>query len=89
MGRVGGEEFVLLLPDTPHTNAYHVAERMRVHLYETPIELENGTTLNVTASFGVASMNEDDSDFNAVLERADEAMYHAKHDGRNQVKSAA
>jgi diguanylate cyclase (GGDEF)-like protein/PAS domain S-box-containing protein len=89
MGRIGGEEFVLLLPDTPHTNAYHVAERMRVHLYETPIELENGTTLNVTASFGVASMNEDDSDFNAVLERADEAMYHAKHDGRNQVKSAA
>jgi len=89
MGRVGGEEFVLLLPDTPHTNAYHVAERMRVHLYETPIELENGTTLNITASFGVASMNEDDSDFNAVLERADEAMYHAKHDGRNQVKSAA
>jgi len=89
MGRIGGEEFVLLLPDTPHTNAYHVAERMRVHLYETPIELENGTTLNITASFGVASMNEDDSDFNAVLERADEAMYHAKHDGRNQVKSAA
>ena len=32
MGRVGGEEFVLLLPDTPHTNAYHVAERMRTHL---------------------------------------------------------
>jgi diguanylate cyclase (GGDEF)-like protein/PAS domain S-box-containing protein len=89
MGRIGGEEFVLLLPDTPHTNAYHVAERMRVHLYETPIELENGTTLNITASFGVASTNEDDSDFNAVLERADEAMYHAKHDGRNQVKSAA
>jgi diguanylate cyclase (GGDEF)-like protein/PAS domain S-box-containing protein len=89
MGRVGGEEFVLLLPDTPPTNAYYVAERMRTHLCETSIELENGTRLNITASFGVASMNEDDSDFDALLERADEAMYHAKHDGRNQVKSAA
>jgi diguanylate cyclase (GGDEF)-like protein/PAS domain S-box-containing protein len=89
MGRVGGEEFVLLLPDTPPTNAYYVAERMRTHLCETSIELENGTTLNITASFGVAPMNEDDSDFDALLERADEAMYHAKHDGRNQVKSAA
>ena len=89
MGRVGGEEFVLLLPDTPHTNAYHVAERMRAHLHETPIELDDGTTLNITASFGVAPMNEDDSDFDALLERADEAMYHAKHEGRNQVKSAA
>jgi diguanylate cyclase (GGDEF)-like protein/PAS domain S-box-containing protein len=89
IGRVGGEEFVLLLPDTRQTNAYHVAERMRTQLYETPIELETGTKLNITASFGVAHMNEDDSDFNAILERADKAMYHAKHDGRNQVKSAA
>ena len=89
MGRVGGEEFVLLLPDTPPTNAYHVAERMRAHLHETPIELDDGTTLNITASFGVAPMNENDSDFDALLERADEAMYHAKHEGRNQVKSAA
>lgn len=89
MGRVGGEEFVLLLPDTSHTSAYHVAERMRAHLSETPIELENGTILNITASFGVASMNGDDSDFNMVLERADKAMYYAKHGGRNQVKSAA
>lgn len=89
MGRVGGEEFVLLLPDTPHTNAYHVAERMRLHLYETPILLENGTSLNITASFGVAPLNDADNDFNAVLERADEAMYLAKHGGRNLVKSAA
>ncbi len=89
MGRVGGEEFVLLLPDTPHSNACHVAERMRIHLCETPIKLENGTSLTITASFGVAPMNEADSDFNVVLERADEAMYLAKHGGRNLVKSAA
>ena len=89
MGRVGGEEFVLLLPDTPHTNAFHVAERMRAHLYETPIELENDAHLKITASFGVASLREADNDFDTVLERADEAMYLAKHGGRNQVKSAA
>ena len=89
MGRVGGEEFVLLLPDTPRSNAYHVAERMRIHLCETPIKLENGASLTITASFGVAPMNEADSDFNVVLERADDAMYLAKHGGRNLVKSAA
>ncbi len=89
MGRVGGEEFVLLLPDTTHSSAYHVAERMRTHLCETPIVLENGVSLSITASFGVASMKEHDRDFNAMLELADEAMYHAKHEGRNQVKSAA
>lgn len=89
MGRVGGEEFVLLLPDTEHNSACHVAERMRTQLYETPIVVENDIRLNITASFGVAPMTGDDSDFNTVLERADEAMYHAKHDGRNQVKSAA
>ena len=89
MGRVGGEEFVLLLPDTSQTSAYHVAERMRAHLSETSIELGNGAILNITASFGVAAMGVNDPDFNAVLERADEAMYQAKHGGRNQVKSAA
>lgn len=87
-GRIGGEEFVLLLPDTPHANAIYVAERMREQLMLSPIQLDN-LTLNITASFGVASMRDDDADFNTVLERADQAMYEAKHGGRNQVKSAA
>jgi len=89
MGRIGGEEFALLLPDTPKDNALYVAERMREQLNETSIALDNGITLNITASFGVAAMNDDDADFNAVLHRADVAMYDAKHGGRNQVKSAA
>lgn len=87
-GRIGGEEFVLLLPDTPHANAIYVAERMREQLMLTPIQLEN-EMINITASFGVASMREDDTEFNSILERADLAMYEAKHGGRNQVKSAA
>lgn len=89
LGRVGGEEFALLLPDTPQDKAIYVAERMREQLNITTIVLDNDITLNITASFGVAAMNDDDVDFNAILHRADVAMYNAKHGGRNQVKSAA
>ena len=89
LGRIGGEEFALLLPDTPQDSAFHVAERMREQLSKTSIALDNGITLEITASFGVASVNEEGADFNAMLHRADAAMYNAKHGGRNQVKSAA
>ena len=89
LGRIGGEEFVLLLPDTAQDSAYHVAERMREQLSTTSIVLDNGITLGITASFGVAAMNKEDADFNAILQRADTAMYDAKHGGRNQVKTAA
>jgi diguanylate cyclase (GGDEF)-like protein/PAS domain S-box-containing protein len=88
LGRIGGEEFVLLLPDTRQANAIYVAERMREQLAKTPIEVD-GVVLTTTASFGVASLSDADINFNSILERADEAMYHAKHDGRNKVKSAA
>jgi diguanylate cyclase (GGDEF)-like protein/PAS domain S-box-containing protein len=89
LGRIGGEEFALLLPDTPKDNTLYVAERMREELSKTAITLDNGITLTITASFGVAAMIDEDADFNAVLHRADVAMYDAKHGGRNQVKSAA
>ena len=62
---------------------------MREQLSKTPILLDKGITLHITASFGVTAINKDDADFNAVLQRADIAMYEAKHDGRNKVKSAA
>jgi len=88
LGRVGGEEFVLLLPDTPPDNAKHVAERMRQRLAQTPIQIEN-LDLNITASFGVASITPDDGSLEEILARSDAAMYDAKHNGRNQVKTAA
>jgi diguanylate cyclase (GGDEF)-like protein/PAS domain S-box-containing protein len=88
LGRVGGEEFVLLLPDTPQANAIYVAERMREQLEHAPIDIAD-LQINITASFGVATMRDDDDDFTTLLERADVAMYDAKHGGRNQVKSAA
>ena len=88
LGRIGGEEFVLLLPDTPQANAIFVAERMREQLAKTPIAVDS-VVLTTTASFGVASVIDADINFNSLLERADEAMYLAKNDGRNKVKSAA
>ena len=89
LGRIGGEEFVLLLPDTTQASAVLVAERMREELCNTTVYLDKQNTLNITASFGVASMKKDDPDFKDMLHRADVAMYNAKHDGRNQVTSAA
>jgi diguanylate cyclase (GGDEF)-like protein/PAS domain S-box-containing protein len=87
LGRVGGEEFVLLLPDTPKANAIFVAERMREQLAKSPISLAS-LTLSITASFGVACISEQDADFNDILRRADAAMYQAKQNGRNQVQAA-
>lgn len=88
IGRIGGEEFVLLLPGAPQASAEQVAERMRARLAGTQIKL-NKTEFNVTASFGVATLSDEDNTLQEMLDRADEAMYHAKHGGRNQVQTAA
>jgi len=88
LGRIGGEEFVLLLPDTPRANAMYVAERIRERMARTPITIDR-TNLLVTASIGVAERSKSDNDFSNLLDRADLAMYDAKQDGRNKVKAAA
>ncbi len=88
LARIGGEEFVLLLPDTPMTNAEYVAERMRLGLEVTPIKYQD-LELTITASFGVAAISPQDETLDQMLARADQAMYEAKNKGRNQVKTAA
>jgi len=88
IGRIGGEEFVLLLPGAPQASAEQVAERMRARLAGTQINLHE-KAFTVTASFGVATLSDDDNTLQEILDRADEAMYHAKHGGRNQVQTAA
>jgi diguanylate cyclase (GGDEF)-like protein/PAS domain S-box-containing protein len=88
LGRVGGEEFALLLPDTPLKAAYNLAERLRERINKYPY-LAGEMLIEVTASLGVAELQHDDSDFKALLQRADEALYQAKHAGRNRVKMAA
>jgi len=88
MGRVGGEEFALLLPDTPMKSAFNLAERLRQRINKYPY-LAGDMLIDITASLGVAELQSDDSEFRMLLQRADEALYKAKHAGRNQVKIAA
>lgn len=77
--RWGGEEFLLILPDTPPDGAMLVAERLRA-----AVAALSDLPLTVTVSIGVASCAQDDTHFEVVA-RADEALYQAKDDGRNQV----
>jgi len=84
-GRLGGEEFCVLLPDTGIAGAALVAERMRALVHETPLRwLEQDWPLS--ASFGIAEAEPGDANGAAVLARADAALYRAKKQGRNVVQ---
>ncbi|WP_229487359.1 GGDEF domain-containing protein [Pseudoduganella lutea] len=89
--RFGGEEFLLVLPETDLAGAMHLAERMRAALSAAVTEIAPGKTVGVTASFGVTSVNFASvvARFpqEAVIELADQLLYAAKHDGRNTVKA--
>ena len=86
--RYGGEEFLILLPDTPSQGALRVAETLRREIEGTSIPW-NDETLRVTASFGITAITPGEMDPLAAIARADEALYRAKQDGRNCVRSAA
>lgn len=88
--RYGGEEFVVVMPDTDSEDAAKVAERIRAetakNLFEMP---SSGLSTPVTISVGVASVNYDGDTVLDVMKRADLALYQAKTNGRNQVVAAA
>ncbi|MCC2617124.1 sensor domain-containing diguanylate cyclase [Aestuariibacter halophilus] len=84
IGRWGGEEFVILLPDTTPEQAYEVAQKLRLRLANMTAST-GSLALQITASFGV-SYTEGDRPLVEVLARADDALYQAKRDGRNQVR---
>ncbi len=86
IGRLGGEEFAVLLPRTSLPDAHLVAERMRLAIMALQIKTERAM-LSVTASFGVTLIEPDDS-LVSVVKRADEAMLAAKNAGRNCVREA-
>lgn len=88
LGRVGGEEFALLLPDTPLKSALHLAERIRERITKYPY-LAGEMLVEVTASLGVTELQKSDRDIKTLLKRADEALYEAKASGRNRVNMAA
>lgn len=83
--RWGGEELLILLPDTPMEGAREVAEKLRQTMAP-PIDA-NGQPVNQTISLGVASFQKEDT-ANTVIGRADEALYRAKSKGRNRVEVA-
>jgi len=87
--RFGGEEFVIVLPETPLRVATQVAEKVRRELESLPFTLASGEH-RVTASFGVASLvlgSDENSD--VILGRADQALYRSKQEGRNRITVAS
>lgn len=87
-GRVGGEEFAILLSDTDIDGAKTFAERLREKIARSPLE-HAGQRINVTVSIGITTMTPLDSNPGDVLHRADAALYDAKERGRNRVEIAA
>jgi len=89
-GRYGGEEFCLLLPDTTLPSTPTVAERIRHRLETTPMEVAGHASVIVTASIGIAGIDVGTSDAvlspAALIDRADRALYQAKHLGRNRIE---
>jgi len=81
--RLGGEEFCLLLPETPFESARVLAERLRTDIEALPLEAD-GQAFRITASLGIAGYTAGD-ELEALLERADRALYSAKESGRNRV----
>jgi diguanylate cyclase (GGDEF)-like protein len=84
LGRLGGEEFAVLLPETEAAAAMDVAERLRRAVENSPIET-NGGALAITVSIGAACMDTTTGSVEELLKRADVALYEAKQTGRNKV----
>lgn len=82
--RWGGEEFILLMPNTGMEQAVAFAERLLQVLRNTPMVYQ-GMAVQVTASFGVAQLHPQDNNLDDLIQRADQALYQAKHEGRNRV----
>ena len=86
-GRFGGEEFVMLLPQTRAPDAFRIAERVRAHIAQLPIATPSGEPVTVTVSIGVAALDAGSSrQLTDLLAAADAALYRAKASGRDQVQ---
>ena len=88
--RLGGEEFVIVMPDTDVAVAAIVAERLRRRIASEPFTVSGGKSLlEITISIGIATLEAPDDTATALLKRADQALYRAKRDGRNRVVADA
>ncbi len=88
--RYGGEEFVVVMPDTDVPYAYSIAERLRKSIETTPVPISRAPEkLAITVSIGIAGSGGAGDTSDALLRRADQALYNAKNGGRNRVVAAA
>jgi diguanylate cyclase (GGDEF)-like protein len=87
-GRIGGEEFAILLPETDRAGAARVAERMRRSLNAIAIAISDDDSIRAASSFGVAELVPDQSG-DDLLRAADAALYRAKDEGKNRVVTAS
>jgi diguanylate cyclase (GGDEF)-like protein len=86
LGRIGGEEFSVFLPDTPLQGALQLAENLRSAIEQCCPDI-GSTTLAITASIGVATRSHSAQSMDAIQQHADQAMYEAKKAGRNRVSA--
>lgn len=87
--RLGGEEFVIIMPDTDLTHAYQVGERLRACVAADDFVLDDGQSIRVTASVGIGTLESPDDTPETMFKRADCALYIAKRRGRNRVVADA
>jgi len=85
-GRLGGEEFVICLPETSLEKGVVLGQRLRKAIADLAVET-TGSTLRVTASFGLAEKTDADDRIDDIIKRADDALYQAKQKGRNRVSA--
>lgn len=85
--RIGGEEFVIILPETPLRTAVQVAERIRKNVVNYPVQV-NSHKIKMTISVGVSELNNDIDDLMGLINEADQYMFQAKQAGRNTTISA-
>lgn len=87
IARFGGEEFVIILPETDSGGAFVIAERLRFSVESEPLMIESGGLVNITVSLGVAILTPEKNFLviDKLLQQADDALYQAKESGRNRV----
>lgn len=84
--RFGGEEFILLLPETNLSGATVIAEKIRAEIENSSVKLNISQEIKFTASFGVGQVDiKNDASIETVIKKADDAMYEAKESGKNKV----
>lgn len=88
LGRIGGEEFLVILPNTSAKQAYDVAERIRHAIEKKDITLGD-EVVNISASFGISQLAQNQPNFNQIFHEADIALYQAKNSGRNCISLAS